>query len=321
MESTIIQQGRFTADGTAEVIKLRSDVDWMYVKNYTTTLAGGAGTGVEFRWQKGMADDTAFEYQKLAADESMVPVVAATGGFTYVNTQTSNPLSAINATITAISGAAIPIATAGSTAGLVDGSIVRLINPLGALQFGGVDFTIDTIVANTSFALANAPQIVASALAGSFYIVNVPQAFYPKKRTIALIDQDATATTETTVDHGFTVGQKVRYYVPDTYGMTQIDGLEATVLAVTAAGFTTDINSTAFTAFAWPLTAAGPFQHAEVVPVGQASGSPYANLLDGATVDEGYIAMSLATGTDSPAGAANDVIYWMAGKSFSVDNE
>ena len=74
---TIIQQGRFTSDGTAKTIVLRSDVDWMEVDNYTTSLAGGAGTGVEFKWQLGMADDTGFEYQKLAADDSITKVVMA----------------------------------------------------------------------------------------------------------------------------------------------------------------------------------------------------------------------------------------------------
>ena len=42
--NTYTQQGKFVADGTAKVIRLRGDVDWMYVKNYTTTAAGGAGS-------------------------------------------------------------------------------------------------------------------------------------------------------------------------------------------------------------------------------------------------------------------------------------
>jgi len=31
--------------------------------------------------------------------------------------------------------------------------------------------------------------------------------------------------------------------------------------------------------------------------------------------------MKLAAGADSPAGSSSDVIYWRAGKSFSVSNE
>jgi hypothetical protein len=319
-DNTIIQQGRFTADGNAKVIQLRNGVDWMKVWNTTTIAAGGAGTGVIFEWQRGLATDYAIEYQKLAADESMVPIIATSGGFTYVDTSVTNPLGAINATVTAISNAAIPIVSATSTATLVAGDIVRFINVTGAQQFGGVDFEIDTVVANTSFRLVYAPQIVAGTT-GSFYPVNIPPAFYPKRRFISKITAANPAVVTTTVAHGYTAGQKVRLLVPSSFGMTQMNELSATITAVTASTFTTDIDSSAFTAFAWPLTAAGPFLYAQVVPIGEAAESTYVNLLDDATIDQGYIGMSLAAGTDSPAGALNDVIYWQAGTSFSVDNE
>ena len=315
-DNTIIQQGRFTADGAAEVIKLRSDIDWMRVWNLTTRTAGGAGTGIGFYWQRGMAVDTGFEDQKLAADESLSPVVLTAGGFTYVDTSSANPLGAINATVTAISNAAIPIVSATSTVTLVAGDVVRFVNVVGAQQFGGIDFEIDTLVANTSFRLVYAPQIVAGTT-GSFYPVNIPPAFYPKRRFISSITAASPAVVETTVSHGYTVGQQVRMQVSSDYGMTQMNNLSATITAVTAATFTTDVDASAFTAFAWPLTAAVPVTPAQVTPIGEEAD----DTLAGATEDQGYIAMSLAAGTDSPAGAANDVIYWQAGKAFNVDNE
>ena len=319
-DNTIIQQGRFTADGTAEVIQLRSDVDWMTVYNQTVLDAGGAGTGVVFKWFRGMTQDTGIIQTKLAADDSMTIDMMTANGFTYLNTATDNPLGAINATVTAISNAAIPIVSATSTATLVAGDIVRFVNVAGAQQFGGVDFEIDTVVANTSFRLVYAPQIVAGTT-GSFYPVNIPPQFYPRRRFISSITAANPAVVETTVSHGYTVGQQVRMSVPSGYGMTQMDGLIATITAVTAATFTTDIDASAFTAFAWPLTAAVPFTHAQVVPLGESSEDTYVNLLGDATEDQGYIGMSLAAGTTSPAGALNDVIYWQAGKAFSVDNE
>lgn len=319
MDNTIIQQGKFTADGTAKALRIRSDVDWMRVFNYTTTAAGGAGTGVEFYWQRGMPVDAAIEYQKLAADESMSPVVITTGGFTLADS-TANPLGAINATVTAISAAAIPIVAAASTATLVAGDIVRFVDVTGAQQFGGVDFEIDTLVANTSFRLVYAPQIVAGTT-GSFYPVNIPPAFYPKRRFVSKITAASPAVVTTTVGHGYTVGQKVRLQVPAVYGMTQMNQLTATITAISASTITTDIDASAFTAFAWPLTAGVPFTHAQVIPVGEAAEEDYANLLDDGTIDGGGIGIVLAAGTDSPAGANADVIYWVAGKSFSVDNE
>lgn len=320
MENTIIQQGRFTADGTAEVVELRSDIDWMEVYNQTVLDAGGAATGVVFKWFRGMTQDTGIIYTKLAADDSITIDMMTANGFTYLDTGTDNPLGAINATVTAISNAAIPIVSATSTATLVAGDVVRFVNVTGAQQFGGVDFEIDTVVANTSFRLVYAPQIVAGTT-GSFYPVNIPAAFYPRRRFISAVTAANPAVVTTTVAHQFTVGQQVRFVVPAGYGMVQLDGLTATVTAVAASTITTDVDSSAFTAFAWPLTAAVPFTHAQVIPVGEDSSSTYVNLLDDATVDQNVIAMSLATGTTSPAGAANDVIYWKAGKSFSVNNE
>lgn len=319
-DNTINRQGWFTSAGTAEVIQFRNGVDWIKVWNHTTMAAGGAGTGVIFEWQRGMANDSAREYQKLAADESMVPIIITTGGFSYVDTSSDNPLGAINSTVTAISAAAIPIASAGSTATLIAGDIVRFVNVTGAQQFGGVDFEIDTVVANTSFRLVYGPQIVAGTT-GSFYPVNIPPAFYPRRRFISKITAANPAVVTTTVSHGYTVGQLVRMKVSAGYGMTQMNDLIATITAVSASTFTTDIDASAFTAFAWPLTAAAPFTHAQVIPLGEDSASTYVGLSDDATYDQGYIGMSLAAGTDSPAGATSDVIYWRAGTSFSVDNE
>jgi len=322
MESSIQYQGSFTADGTAEVIRFPGDVDWITVFNETTTAAGGAGTGVMFRWFKGMTQDYAYEYQKLAADESMVPVIATSGGFTYINSKTIPRIGALNATITAVSAAAIPIVSAGSTTTLVAGDIVQLVDIAGAIQMNGIHFEIDTVVANTSFRLVYAPQIVAGTT-GSLYPINYPLQFYPKTRTISKITAASPAVVTTTVSHSYAIGQKVRLDVPSEYGMTQMNGLWATITAVSASTFTTDIDSTAFTAFAWPLTAvaAAGFTEAQVIPFGMDSSSTYSGDFDDSVYNDDFIALSLATGTDSPAGIATNVIRWQAGKVTSLNNE
>jgi hypothetical protein len=103
--------------------------------------------------------------------------------------------------------------------------------------------------------------------------------------------------------------------------MTEMNKLTGTITAVATNTVTVDIESSAFTAFAFPATAAVPFTPAVMVPVGEAAEESYVNLLDDATTNTGYIGIQLAAGTTSPAGALNDVIYWVAGKSFSVTNE
>jgi len=319
-DNTKILSGSFVGSGVAEKIVLRGGVDWIKTWNYTVTAAGGAGTGVQFMWRRGMTQDYAFEWQKLAADDSITQVIATSGGFTYIDSTDPNKLGALNSTITAISAAAIPIVSATSTATLIAGDIVKILDVTGAQQFGGIDFQIDTVIANTSFRLVYAPQIVAGTT-GSFRPVDLPKEFYPKWRYISKITAANPAVITTTVDHGYVAGQLIRLRVPSEFGMTQMDNLVGTVVSVTDSTITTDINSSAFTAFAWPLTAAGAFTPAQVIPFGESSSNTYIGLTDDATDNRGEIYMSLAAGTDSPAGALNDVIYWEAGKNFSDTNE
>jgi len=316
METTIVARGTFTSDGTSKIIKLPSGVDFVETRNITTITAGGAGTGVKFEWNKDLADDYAIEYTKLGADESITMAMVTSGGITYIDTSTAPAFGALNATITGISNAAIPIVSATSTATLVAGDIVQFVNVTGALQFGGIHFQIDTVNANTNFRLPYAPQIVAGTT-GSFRPVNIPMQFYPKNRFISKITAANPAVITTTVAHAYEVGTTIRMNVPDVFGMTQMDGLTATITAVTASTITTDINASAFTAFAYPLTAVAAlgFTPAMVSPYGSDSAAIYGGLTGNALENENYIGISLAAGTHSPAGTTNDVIHWVATKS------
>jgi len=313
--------GRFIADGNAADIIVRGDIDWMTVINATVTLAGGAGSAVRFEWFRGLGDGIGIVYNKLAADDSVTQEITAAGaGFTLIDS--SGPeLGAILAS-TQIQAGPPPVVLSANTGGLVNGDIVRIVSSTNAEQLGGVDFQIGAVNPNVSFTLAYMPAIVATGVvAGSYYPVRFDPIYYPRRRFIASITQANPAVITTTVDHGFTVGQQVRLQVPADFDMVEIDGLTATVTAVTANTITTDINSAAFAAFAWPLTGDVPFTHAQVLPVGEVSGTAGAIPLSGATRNTGEIFMRLAAGVNSPAGAANDVIYWKAGRYFSIDNE
>jgi len=321
---TGIFQGRFTSAGTAVGLSFRSDIDWINIYNTTTLAAGGAGTGVEYKWMRGFPAGAMIRYQKLAADDSMLPAYVAAGGFTLIDTS-DQTLGALNNTVTTISGAAPPLVSAASTAGLSDGDVVRILNVPGAQQFGGIDFTIDNLVLNTQFDLAYAPVIVTTGVVagGTFRRVPYDPIFYPRRRYISGITQAANAVVALTVTHGFTVGQVVRFEVPAAFDMTEIDRLTGTITAVDLVNntVTVDIDSTAFTAFAWPLTTAGAFTPAQLVPVGEDSTSAVGITLDDATDNQAAIGIRLEAGADSPAGVLNDVIYYVAGKSFAVTNE
>ena len=109
--------------------------------------------------------------------------------------------------------------------------------------------------------------------------------------------------------------------------MTEIDGLYGVVTSVTdAASFVIDIDTTGFTAFAWPVQAdvvASSYQAPTVVPIGVDAGvARAAGTNDGsqAVRDTYSIGIELAGGAAGPAGANADIIYWIAGKSYSVSN-
>jgi hypothetical protein len=148
--------------------------------------------------------------------------------------------------------------------------------------------------------------------------------FYPRRRFAANITQASSAVVTCTVDHGLTVGQEVRLQVPAAYGMVEMDGLQATITATTASTLTLDVDSSAFTAFAFPLPAAAPFSPALVIPVGMDTGVALSNSVDDladATENQSIIGVDLIAGNSSPAGNTSDVIEWRAWKAFSVNNE
>ena len=285
-------------------------------------------------------------FKSNAAAAANLEQYLTSGGFTLVNNTVNIPSQSV--ALTSITNATPPVVATGNTAGLSVGDTVRIFNTVGAQQLGGFDFTIGTIVANTSFTLAFMSAIVA-ATTGSFRRIPYDPYFYPPTRVISKIGRaDALtgaysasgtqAIVTLTVTHAFTVGQTIRFVVPTVtstaYGMTQLDGVQADIVAINQADvdsvtntITVNVDVSGFNAFAWPLTA-DPFSTpAQVVPVGEqmavaVNPNPVlypngVNVIGDAEVNQGYIGISLVGGANHPGGAASDVMYWVAGKSFS----
>lgn len=322
MDNTIIQQGSFTSDGAAHTIILRSDIDWMRVYNYTASDGATNGDGCIYYWQRGMTDGTGlYEYHPAANQTLAINALAAGTGFYYIDTSVTTPSAAV--AITGASNATQSIITTGSTAGLANGDIVRLSGVTAAESLGGWDFAIDTLVVNTSFRMAYAMANAAGAAGTAGYWRRIPYdpIFYPRWRYIINITAANPAVITTSVPHGYTVGQKIRVNLPDAnFGMTQIHQNEAIVTAVTASTITTDIDASGYTAFAFALPATVPFTMPTVVPLGIDTGTAISGAVDilaDATYNTAYIGMRLMPGVAGPAGDTNDVMYWVAGKSFS----
>lgn len=311
-------QGKFTSTGASQTLNIRSGVDWIKVLNYTDNT--------QYFWQYGMAAGVG----KITAANGTTASLGAGLGFYPIDTSLNVPGASV--VLTAISGAAIPVVSTGNTGGLANGDIVRLYNVTGGVQLNSIDFTIGAINANVSFTLAYMSQIVA-ANAGTFRRIPYNPIFYPRNRYIVSISQAVEAVVVLTVTHGYKVGQVVSFVVPSvggsaaSYGMTEINGLQGTILAIDTAtnSITVDIDTTAFTAFAFPTTAqaAAGFTQAQVCPVGMNTAEGLdsgVDILSDATINTGLIGIQLVGGANSPAGAANDVIYWTSGNSFSISN-
>lgn len=320
MASTIIQSGSFTSTGVSVDLDLRSDVDWVEVINYTQMATQQTpGRGVKFEWLRGMATGTGVEFTKADGADTLQGETLASGGFTLLDTSSQAP-GTLNATITAVSNAAIPVVTNSGTNGLAAGDVVRLIDVTGAQQLGGMDFTVgNNTLTTTTFSLDYMAQIVAGTT-GSWRKIDFDAQFYPRRRFITAITQATSAVITMSVTHGLTAGQSIRLNVPSAFGMTEMNGLIGNITAVSTANntVTVDIDSSAFTAFSFPLTAGVPFTQAQVIPLGETANDTYANTLDDATDNQSLIGMRLSSGIDGPAGSSGDVIYWKAGKSSLV---
>lgn len=311
-------QGYFTGDGNAHILNIQSDVDAILVRNLTKIITPVGGTGVQFYWQRGMAQNSAIQTTSLGVSTQIT-----TNGIQLINTadpQTPGPqLSG-----TAISGATPPLVSSANTGTLQNGDIVEIYNAVGALQFNGYQFTVGNVVSNTQFELSFAPTIVAGTTV-NYRVIKFQPMYYPRRLFIASVSQATQAVVTFTVTHNLTVGQRLVFgVIPSMYGMTQLSGLRATIVAIntTTNAVTIDIDTTAFTAFAFPLTAVAATPHTEpsAVPFGDGFNplsNPLGNqsVLDGATRNLAVRGIYLGAGANGPAGIASDVIYWQAWKA------
>jgi hypothetical protein len=364
MDGTILSQGTFAASNPVanQTVVVPSNADWMKVYNYTQAgTAAGGNYGFEYYWQRGMAAGTGMVKYTTVAGYPLVNIdTLVSGGFTLYNPSGTDPLAqpilgpAIATTAT--TNVTRPVVSTANTAGLAVGSVVRLSNT-AQTDINGIDFAIGAVVAGVSFtltgnataALANAPGAIGGA--GFWRAVNTDYLYYPRKRWITNISQAANAVVSTTVQHGLTPGQAIRFNIPAVSGMTQLNPtaqnnyLYATVVSVTNDfTFVVDTNTTGFTAFTYPTIAQQPSSFPTLEPIGENTANALVNvnpqtptiggvqiyntntgILADSTVNTGFLGMILGTGGNGnalgaaitgPAGSvAADVMYWVAGKS------
>lgn len=305
----LIAQGHYTSDGNARTLEFPCAIDYFLVRD--RTLWGSNPTAVvESNWYRGFGDGQAQTVTEGGAGALSATLVAAGGaGFTEVDFTdiTPGPLVATGTAITAATPAVVADATSPAV-----GSIVRMINTTGMLQIAGLEFTVTAVTPGVNFTLGYLPAVgfAAAATNADYRVVN-DYRFFPRRRWITNITAAAAAVITTSVAHGYVVGSRITVNLPDAnFGMVEINGLTGTVTAVTASTITTDIDSAAFTAFAFPTSAiaAAGVTHPTVVPFGEVS-----TILTQATDNVMRSGLFLDTGV---VGANASVMDWFA---FSRD--
>lgn len=381
MDGTILGQGSFLANlvnatGTITaaaptIIQIPSGADWLKVYNYTQFGSAGTSTatfqgtanaavGSEFYWQRGMARGTGIvKYRNATTTPGVAFDTLASGGFTLYDPSGQDalalPLLGNAVATTASTNATRPVVSTANTAGISVGTVVRLSNTAQS-DVNGIDMVVGAVTANTSFTLLTATNALATAPgaiggAGFYRIVNTDPLYYPRRRYVVNVTAAATPTVSTSVEHNLCAGQLIRFEIPNLVpvaGMTQLNGQVATVLSVTDAyNFVINIDTSAYTAFAWPTIAQQPSSFPHFNPVGENTANALVNLnpqvplsgglqifntntgiLSDSTVNTGFLGMILGSGGNGvlattpiigPAGTTTssvpDTIYWVAGKS------
>lgn len=340
MDGTILGQGIITAPSTIinQKIMIPSAADWVRVMNYTQFGVGptaATNVGLEFFWQRGMANGSAIVKYYVGSQGANASVISGdlitTGGFTIYDPSGlqagSQPLVGNPVATTASTNVTRPVVSTGSTAGLSVGSVVRL-SKTAQTNINGIDFVVGAVTLNTSFTLLTASNALATAPgaiggAGFYSIVYNPPLFYPVRKVIVQITQSATAAqVSTSTEHSLTVGQAIRFNIPAVSGMIQLNPtitngyLVCTVTSIVDAyNFTIDTNTASFTAFTFPTIGQEPASVPTYEPIGMNSATALAannslypqyqglnvnNANNGvfadATINTGFYGMILGTG-------------------------
>lgn len=339
MPFTILDGGSFTSTGAGVRIPLPSSADYFKTWNVTQIAATNPNTVIMGEWfgpkfgAGASAAGSGIKTVKTTAN--LTSAFAANTGFTYVTASPIVEPQAPNA-ITGITAANPAVVTQTNT--YSEGDLVRIYNTTGDLTIGGMVFQISA-VSGSGYTLAGLANVAGNGLAaatgGNTRRVSTYAAVDPEFMYITNISQATRAVVSLTVDPSlyYVVGNKIHLSVPSSFGMTEANQLTGTILAinaVAAAGnigaynVTLDIDSSAFTAFAFPASAGSPVQplFATIAPAGsQTSYDPTTRVQTGYEftktpfhVGEFTPFMYCAGGAQSPAGAAADVVNWISYK-------
>lgn len=235
---------------------------------------------IEWFWERSMSTGTAKGL--LQSSNGSAPAVTTkvltSGGITCFDT--ANPPSFAALATTAITGiAGTFIVTMADTGSIAVGDYVRLYSTTGELQIAGYTFQVTAVTANTSITLgymaSSGITFAADATAGQV-LKFIPNRMYPRYKYIANITKASQAVVYFTAKNDFTAGEIVSFRVSSDFGMDEINNKQARVLSVTnsatVSSITIDLDTSGYTTFAFPTSAAAAAGVSPAVCVPSSSG-------------------------------------------------
>ena len=293
MAETQITTGSFTnVASTPYYIPVPNQILRFRLRNMTMsgiTALGIAGSLtstriIEAYWSPTYKSGTALIKQNGTVAGILAPEntgICAINGLTIYNN--ANYVQGATFTISSFTPGTTTVFTTSTNHGFQVGDNVRIVNMTSAAQMGGLIMTVTATNGSNQFTtLFNSTNAVTSV--GQVYKVgniNTQNAslYFPQYRAIAAISLANPMVVTTLVQQNYAVGEVVRFQIPTVFGMQQLvstsNGLpfEATISAVNnAVGTQTvtfaNVDSSAFTAFAWAAVSQYPYGLPVMVPQG-----------------------------------------------------
>jgi len=221
----------------------------------------------------GFSEDAAGTYYlertNINASASLFAFTGTTGGFSFVSAGTYSYGPTL--TITAATAANPVVVTTSGNHNLVTGDSVLIYGTTGMLQISGIVYTITRLSATTFSINVNGSGFAAPATAGFAKKLLYPDLYIPEGTAITGITTGVTTTIQTALVHSFVPGNEIFFVIPVEWGMRQLDSAvvaaatgipqQAYVISTTAQSITVNVNSTGYTAFAYPTNATALTAH------------------------------------------------------------
>ena len=275
----VIDGGSFTSTSVlAKQVALSDRPDLVWVRNRSAWGDDAAETSVESWWRRGMPDASAQTTDQDVTTGALTSEAVTTGGFTFIDTA-NPPLYAALATSGTDVDRTTYVVTMSNTGSIAVGDYVRLYGTTGMLQIAGYSFQVTAVSVNSSITLgymASGGQVMAADATAGFVKKFIPNRMYPRWAYIANISQATQAVVSFTAKNDYTPGELLSFRVPSEFGMLELDEKQARVLSVTnsatVSSVTLDLNTSGYTAFAFPTSAVAAAGVSPAVAVPSASG-------------------------------------------------